>query len=478
MKKSVRDYIMDSFVNTLTGLGIAGKDKRLGGALQYAGAMTENETESCYASDALAARVVDLLPDEATREWIDFKPDEPKIKDEIDRLGIKRKVTEAWKIARRAGGAGIFLNVGDPKEKLNEPLDMTKIKKLISLPILTRFELLVNSTDIEGDISNPNFDEPNMYSLQQRGISKNVGMIHHSRIVRFDGKKLPQLLRIANQYWGDSIYTALWEALRDFGVAHGGVANVVQDFRLLAYKVKGLVESIAAGEEALIKKRLENMSMSRSVLGAFMLDEDESMESIQTNITGLEKLLDAIKYRLQSATDIPHTKLFNESPSGLSATGKAEETGWYDYVASQQEDYLAPKLDRIFEVMFTATAGVTGGKQPKDWSYEFHPLWQLSAGDQAAVDKINMETDQGYADMGVLGTEEIREKRFPDLEPDKLPEPPALPEPAEPAEPDITFPTDSIPAPRKMQEGQINKGGHNDPPTTPRPAPPKGQGKR
>lgn len=444
MKKSMRTYIVDAFANALTGLGVAGKDKRLGGTLQYAGAMTETETENCYASDALAARIVDILPDEATREWIDFKPDEPAINDEMERLQIKSKVAEAWKIARRAGGAGLFLNVGDPREKLAEPLDITRVRKLISLPILSRFELLVNSTSIEGDISDPNFDQPNIYTLQQRGISKDVSQIHHTRVVRFDGKKLPQLLRIANQYWGDSLYTSLWEALRDFGVAHGSVANVVQDFRLLTYRVKGLAESIAAGEEAFIKKRLENMSVARSVLGAFMLDEDETMESLPLNITGLEKLLEAIKYRLQSATDIPHTKLFNESPSGLSATGKAEETGWYDHVASQQEDYLAPKLDRIFEVMFAASAGVTKGKPPKDWTYEFSPLWQLSAGDKATVDKTNMETDQGYADMGVLGTEEIRENRFPDLEPDKLPEPAAPPAPPAPDEPEIILPEPEV----------------------------------
>jgi phage-related protein (TIGR01555 family) len=427
--------ISDGFVNAFTGLGVKGKDKRLGGQISYVGELTEREVEEIYAADSLAARIVDVLPDEATRAWLKFEEEDRKVDDEIDTLDIKRKVNEAWKDARLYGGGGLFLNTGDPVEKLIEPLDENNIKKLISLIPLNRHELIADSTDIETDMSSSNYDKPKTYRVQSRTSMATIVTVHHSRIVRFDGKRLPKLLKITNQYWGASIYTALWDVLRDYGVAYSGAANVVQDFRLLVYKAKGLIDALDAGEEKLIKKRLENMNLSRSVIGSYMLDEDESMESMTQNLAGLADLIKTVKDRLQSATDIPHTKLFNEAPGGLGQSGRTEETIWFDHVSSQQENYLTPVLDRIFKIMFLGKAGPTKGIEPEGWTYDYNPLWQMTDVERAGVEKTQMETDQGYVDMGVKTSEEVRENRFPEL--DKIveieePEPvviSALPEP-------------------------------------------------
>lgn len=431
-KKGIVKRIRDGYVNVLTGLGIRGKDKRLGGQMSYVGELTEREVEELYAADSLAARIVDVLPDEATRAWLKFQDEDQKVNDEIDMLGVKKKVNEGWKDARTYGGGGLFLNTGDPNERLIEPLDENNIKKLISLVPLNRHELIADSNDIETDMSSPNYDQPRTYRVQSRTAMTTIVTVHHTRIVRFDGKRLPKLMKITNEYWGASVYTSLWEVLRDYGVAYGGAANVVQDFRLLVYKAKGLIDAIEAGEEELIKKRLENMNIARSVIGSYMLDEEESMESMTQNLTGVADLIKTVKDRLQSATDIPHTKLFNEAPGGLGQSGRTEETIWFDYVSSQQENYLAPILDRIFKIMFLGKAGPTGGKEPKDWTYDFNPLWQMTDTERATVEKTQMETDQGYVDLGVKTSEEVRDERFPELgkieeieepEPDPIPVP-------------------------------------------------------
>lgn len=419
-----RSYAMDGWANLLSGIGIKNRDKRLSGEAQYTGTLPERQVEEIYAIDPMARRIVDLLPFEAVREWIEFQEKElqPQVDDEVDRLQARKKYIQAWKAARRYGGAGIFINTGDPMEMLKEPLDLNNIKEIKSLIVFNRYELQVDTTDIETDISKANFDMPKQYSFMPRATGGSGGQIHESRIIRFDGVELPTLLRAQNQYWGDSIYTGLFDALRDFGMSYNGVANLIQEFRLLVYSVNNLATDIVEGREGDLTTRMNTMNLSRSMLGAFVLDKDgETLESLSANVAGLHELLDAMRKRLQAATDIPHTILFNESPSGLSSTGKSEERMWYDFVASQQEQYLAEKIDQLLHVIFAAKSGPFKGTEPKNWAYDFVSLWQLSEKEQAEVEKLQMEADIQYIDRQVVTNDEVREERKPHLETLKTP---------------------------------------------------------
>lgn len=415
-----RSISRDGWANMITGLGRKNRDKRLSGEAQYEGTLTERQAEDLHATDPMARRIVNLLPFEAVREWIEFKEQEiqQQTDDEVDRLQAKKKYIKAWQWGRLYGGSGIFINTGEPLEMLKEPLDLNNLKQVISLIVFNRYELQVNTTDLETDISKPNFDMPRRYSLMPRsGAGSSGAEIHESRIIRFDGIELPTLLKVSNQYWGDSVYTGLYDALRDFGISFSSIAHLIQEFRMVVYSVQNLAQDNAAGRTDEIATRMNLFNQTRSGLGVFALDkEGETLESLSATVTGLDKLLEAIMKRLQAATDIPHTILFNESPSGLSSTGKSEERMWYDYVASQQEQYLAEKLDRLLELIYAQKAGPFKGTAPKNWSYDFVPLWQLSDKEHAEVEKLQMETDSGYIDRNVVTSDEVREERKPHLE--------------------------------------------------------------
>lgn len=423
----------DGWQNTLTGLGVQNKDKRLAGQMVFDKPLGEREVEDIYAADGQARRLVDILPGEATRQWLEFEniDDQTAINDEIDRLKIKTKTKEAWTYARVYGGGGLFINTGDAPDVLKEPLDERTIRKLISVVPLTRYELQVWPTDINGDLTSENFGKPEIYRLViRRGASGTTAYlpVHHTRIIRFDGLFLPRILSYQNQLWGDSVFTPVHEVLRDYGVSYGSVANILHDFRILVYKIADLQEMVDSEDLDRLKTRLEAMNLSRSVIGAFMLDTEEQMEYFSSPVAGVGELLDKMKQRLQAAVDIPHTILFNESPSGLGATGRSEETQWYDYVKSQQETYLAPILDRIFKIMFLGKQGPTRGVEPAGWKYKFCPLWQATEQEAANLRKTKAETSKIFIENGEISVDEAREMDFPDLE-GPAPEPPEPPEP-------------------------------------------------
>lgn len=444
----------DGWQNVLTGVGVRNKDKRLGGSLKFDNVLTEQEVEDIYAGDGQARRLVDILPNTATRQWIKFnKPElnakQGSIAKEVKRLQIKARVKECWQNARIYGGAGGFLNTGDRPEDLVNPLDERNIRQFISIIPLTRWEMQVRPTDINSDITSPNFNKPEFYHLAvRRGntAALNYIPIHHSRIVRFDGLYLPRILSYRNQMWGSDVFTPIHETLRDFGITHGSIANIIQDFRILVYKIAGLSQIVDSEDIEKLKVRLEAMNLTKSVLGAFMLDTEEEMEYFSSPVAGLPELVLRMKERLQACVDIPHTILFNESPSGLGATGRTEETQWYDQVKAEQETYLEPILDRIFKIMFLAKSGPTSGREPADWSYTFNDLWQATAEEDAKIGKLRAETSAIYIDRDVMSNDEARKRDLPDLEG-------PAPEPEEPPVPDDP----------NLIPGQLTAAGKNKP---------------
>jgi len=423
----------DGWQNIATGIGVKFKDKRMSGKMSFDGLLTEQETEDIYTADGQARRLVDILPQEATRQWLkfnspDINEDQGDVHEDIKRLKIKAKVKESWVNARLCGGGVLFLNVGDQPADFNKPVDENNIKELISLVPFTRYELQVNSADICTNIMDPNFNMPDYYTLMTKGtvgIKANMFRIHHSRIVRFDGLYLPRLKSYGNQLWGSDVFTPIHEVLRDFGVSYGSIANIIQDFRIMVHKIDGLSEMVDSDDLEALKIRIEAMNLSRGITGAFLCDKDgEEVEYFSSSVAGLADLVDRMKARLQSAVDIPHTILFNESPSGLGATGRTEESQWFDYVKAQQETYLMPALDRIFKIMFLAKRGPTNGALPDNWSYKFTPLGQVTEKEQADIDKVKADTAHIYITDNVLSNDEVRHREFPDIEGDApVPEP-------------------------------------------------------
>lgn len=413
----------DGWVNVVTGQGMQGYDKRTGGYATYGITMYEMDAEYLYASDAFAARIVDLVPHECLREWIEWDKDNSEMDAEHDRLQVKAKCEEAWQFARAYGGSCLFINDGTPPDQLWKPLNLNNLQQIKSLTPYTRWELYIMFEDLCRDITDPMFMKPLYYRLLPRiilpsdakGGSPVYVRIHHTRMIRFDGKKLLRLLTIRNQYWSDSIFTSLINELRDFGISFGAVGNLVQDFRLIVHKIKdlSLLLSTPGGSEDL-KNRINAMGMARSILGTYAIDKDEEIEMLSAGVEGLPNLLDKIMRRLAAATDIPHTRLFNESPSGLAATGNTEQRDWYDHIRAIQTMYFAPKLDRINEVIYAQKAGPFNGRQPEKNRYSFRRLWQPTEAEQADIDLKKMQTYVGYMENGVLEPEQVIEREFPE----------------------------------------------------------------
>lgn len=390
----------DGWQNVLTALGTS-KDKRMSATVSWTN-INPTVLEDFYAGDEIATRIVDLIPEESLRKWLKFTGDDKEKNIEKERicslLDLRKAVEQTWKWARLYGGGLLYMatDSGDPSQPMQPD------EKVVGLQDLSRYDVRTFSTDVEADFKSPNWGYPNMYHLQVQIGSEYKGYpIHWTRLVRFDGEVLPRRTYIRNNYWHDSTLQRLFNVIRNYQTAHDSAASILQDFNIGVFKLKGLANLLASGQEELVKRRIQTINLGKSAIRAMILDDDEEYIDVQRQVGGLADLLRMQGHRLVAATDIPHTKLLGESPDGSNATGNSTTQQWYDFVQSEQNNYLRPKLNRLFQAVFK-----------EDCEYEFNPLWQLDEKEEVQKRNTQAQTDALYIQHGVLDPTEVADSRF------------------------------------------------------------------
>lgn len=406
---------LDGWINVLTGLGIKNKDKKVSSEIIWERPV-EVELEEFYAGDALARKIVELPVFEALNKGYQVKGFKKEQNEKLTQAGESLKVpthiVDAWTSARLYGGAGLVL-VTDGLAKSELPLKESE--KLRALNVLNRFELYINFDKIQKDILNPNYGKPQYYQLQPViGLTTagkenaNTKEIHASRVIQFEGIKLPKRLKVQNQYWDDSILTALRESIRNYQTAHSSAASIIEDFSIAVFKIKNLASQIASDGDDAVVARMQILNLTKSIAKAVVIDADGEEFSHQTrSAAGIPELLQKSEQHLVAETNIPNTVLFGNSPTGLGGSGNHETTNWYDYLISEQQNYIKPKLIEIYRHL-----AVDLGLDPAKVDIEFNPLWQMDEKEEAEIRKIQSETDNNYINSQVLDPDEIAQSRF------------------------------------------------------------------
>ena len=358
------------------------------------------ELNALYRTDWLAGKVVDIIPDDMTREWRYFSGDiEPEtvgaLVEEEERLGLADAFNQAHKWARLYGTSFIVINVDDG-QPVDQPLKINNIKKggLKHIKVVDRHRIdRADLQPIENPLD-PNYGMPVYY----RFVNTNV-KIHHTRVIRFDAVKLPFDEFKRNNYMSDSVLDRLYEALVNFNTIASGSASMVYETNVDVMKIKGLMNYIQSPEgTALIQKRFTLASMLKSFNNMLILDSDEEYDKKSNSFASVPDLLYAHALFLAGGSDVPATRLLGSSASGLNATGEGDMKNYYDVIRSKQSKDYKPKLD-FFDILMAKNLGIA---DDADLDYKFNSLFQMTPKEQADLDFINAQRDQIYLDKGVV----------------------------------------------------------------------------
>ncbi|MCU4406492.1 DUF1073 domain-containing protein [Acinetobacter junii] len=399
-------FTADSFQNfaARVGLGAGSQHDQSGYGFNY---LSRNRTklEAMYRSSWVVGQVVDVVADDMTREGINMRgletpEDAEEINQELDRLQVWDKLNETIKWSRLYGGAIAVMLIDG--QNVSTPLNTNTVGKdqFKGLLVLDRWMVVPTLEDLVTDFG-PHYGMPRFYDV----ITDSVGFcnqrIHHSRVIRMDGVKLPYWQSIAENLWGQSVIERLEDRLTIFDSATLGSGQLVYKAHLRTYKVDKLRDIIAAGGrayEALVKQ-IDQIRMWQSNEGMTLMDSRDAFETHQYSFTGLDNLLMQFGQQIAGATGIPLVRLFGQSPAGFSATGESDLSNYYDNINQQQEGRMRTPLQTLLEVV---SLSVMGKPLPDSFKFDFASLWQIDEKTKADVANTTVDAVTKAEESGLI----------------------------------------------------------------------------
>ena len=385
--------IKDGFANIIKGLGQS-KDPRQSVTYQPGILIDQATANNLYTYNWLAAKVADIPIDDATRKWrsliISDASEKEKAEDVLKNFDVKGKINLAMKWARVFGGSAIVIviNGDDPEEELV----IEKIRKdsLVNLAVLDRYN--ITPGPLNRDILSKNFNKSDYYTIARGGSH-----VHHSRVIKFDGLITTLMNYEQSGGWGESIFTRLFEPISDAGIVTQSISNLIYESNIDVYKIEGLNEMVAEGSDETVIKRLKIANEMKSIINGIVLDKEDDYDKKSNTFTTLDNIDDRYSQKTSGAADIPMTRIYGVSPSGMNATGESDMLNYHDNIQSIQENVIRPRLELIDKIISMSAFG-----DPYGFDFEFLPLKQLTEAEQADVDDKKSQTHQRYMDMGVI----------------------------------------------------------------------------
>jgi phage-related protein (TIGR01555 family) len=408
----------DAWENSQTGLGTT-RDKTYYNVFSPARTLMDGELSALYHGDDLAARMVDVVPDEMLREGFQLDLGDAvmsgEVLDQLEALGAPEKLADGIRWGRLFGGGGVILGVDDG-QPASSPLNAEKAKALNYLYPFDRRYLW--PLTYYRDSGNPKLGQPETYMVTSATshVDIPVAVVHETRLITFGGATTGIREREVNQGWDLSVLQRPHDVLGNFNMGWQAVSFLLQDANNAVFKMSGLADAIAEGQGEALRNRFLQMDMARSVVRATVVDAGdgtpngppESYERQVFPMTGIPDTLDKLCLRLAAAVQIPVTILMGQSPAGMNATGESDFRWFYDRIRSDQMRKLAPRIRRIVRVMLKTKIV---GREVDAIKVKFPPLWTEAPQAAATTRKIILEGDAVAINAGVLLPEEGA-KRF------------------------------------------------------------------
>ena len=397
MKNAIINFY-DDFKNVIKGLGTS-KDPRKQTTYVQGIPMNQELANSLYVYNWLAAKVVNIPVEDATRKWRSLLVQDPEKKLELEQMmkefDVRSKLSTAAKWSRVFGGSVIIAIIEG--QDLEEPLDVETIRpdSLKNFLVLDRYNIYPLETN--RNIMDKNFGQPEFYSVSRSGQA-----VHHSRLYKMIGTR-PTIREAEQQnFWGLSIFTKGYDPIQDSQTVSQAISSLIFDANVDVYRIKDLHTLVADGKDDLVVRRLKIAHEMKGYINGIALDKEDEYDKKNNTFTDLPAIDDRFIQKVSGAFDIPVTRLLGTSPAGMNSTGESDMLNYYDNVQSSQENELRPALEWMDSIIL-ANAGYKD-----DFQFIFNPLKQLTELEQAQFDLNNAQRDQIYLDPGVIQPTDVQ----------------------------------------------------------------------
>ena len=405
----------DGYSNQLASLGEASPIMSSGTFVRSGLTEQREELAVIYRECAIAKRIIDMPSEDMTRAWYTLSSaqvDETDLND-LKALeakhNIKQELTNGIRWARLFGGAIVIMIIKGEEDQMDQPLNLETIKPgfFKGLLVIDLTQGITPSIELEEDLDDPDYGLPKYYDINmEMGEIRSV-RIHHSRVLRFDGRKLPHSETVRNSYWGASELEHPWAEIKRYYSTCENIAQLIFQANLITLKIGNFGSDLAYGSDRLkqsVEQTVQQENRMRTSYGVQILGAEDSMENHSYSFTGVSDVKESFMIDVAGATEIPATKLFGRSPQGMNATGEEDLRNYYDMIAQQQERRLRPALEKLLPVMAISCWGFV----PDDLKIVFNPVMTRSPEESARISKNIADEVIALVNSGLITIEEGR----------------------------------------------------------------------
>ena len=403
-----RARALDAFTNVLARLG-AGTPNLLEGTEYSLQRLSRdfNQLNALYRESWIIRRIIDVIPSDMLKNWITITsgidPDvEKKLSISLRRTQLIDKLKRGMQWGRLYGGALGVMLVKHQGYNLSQPLRLDWIMPgdFAGLLIFDRWNGVNPSNELIEDISDPDYGYPKYYTVTDPAGGGSV-KIHHSRVIRFTGNTLPFWEEIAEMQWGASVVESVFDELKKRDNVSWNIAQLTIMANIRVLKMQDLGQLLAATDsesQAELLRTLEAQNMLLNNMGMQVMDAADGLETHQYTFGGLADCYQQFIMDISGAAEIPVTKLFGRSPSGLNATGESDLQNYYDMIAEKQEAVLRPILNKVLPPFIISTIG----SLPKDFDFDFDPVAEPSDKERADLAKCGTDNVVAAYNAGLI----------------------------------------------------------------------------
>lgn len=377
------------------------------------------QINSLYRSHWVVRRVIDIVPADMMKAGYkllsQLEPDQLKRITKVERqTRITAKILTGLQWGRLFGGAAGLILISGHEDILDQPLEYDQIMpgSFKGMLVVDRWSGVTPGIELITDISNPDFGMPEYYVITTDGVERGI-KIHHSRICRFQGRDLPYLEKLAENYWGASELEHVFDELKKRDNVSWNMAMLTFMANIRTLKMEGMGQVLSTGNERILQDlyatvQAQNMLMNNN--GVQILGENDDYQTHQYSFSGLGDVYDRFMMDLAGAAETPVTKLFGRSPAGMNATGESDMQNYYDTIEAKQESDLRPVYDKILPVMMMSEFGAI----PDDFDYTFNSARKPKDDEMADLAAKNTDSVTKAFQAGLVsqqvGMKELRQQ--------------------------------------------------------------------
>ena len=391
-------FRQDGYLNAMFGQGFRFTDP-FANYRQGIDFVSDQQCSHLYTYNGIAKAVIDIPADESMRSGFEIETDtmqeEPlnkEVQSVCEDLMVQYKFSEALAWADLYGGSVIVV-LADDGRRIDEPLNYDTLRRIEKLKVFDRTNI-VGSTQYK-DANAPQYMDVEQYYINTFGA--NPMWVHESRVLRFDGGRLPLYQRNLRLGWGAKRFESIKEEIERYCNGNEMALQALTRLSQDVLQLDGLTHILATeGGDVAVQKRMQMVDMVRSMMNSIAIDGADKYDRKGLSLSGIKELLEQFQIAICSCTGIPATKLFGRSPAGMNATGKADLENYYNMIEGIQQNKVKPNLVRLVEMI--GACRDYNIKLPDTWHIEFEPLWSMSKEEKADIEKTKADAQRQKAD--------------------------------------------------------------------------------